>query len=109
MRSEFKQHVLDAIEEGIADVLETAEELKGTHSLQAEELFPPSFMREHTAFENVEDFLVDGDFDLEQDGGWDALAEKGLNQHVRDTTDFDTWAEMKDAATREWALDQLRS
>jgi hypothetical protein len=109
MDSDFEQKVQDAIENTITEFLETAEDLKGKHRIQAEELFPPSFMAEHTSFETVDAFLVDGDFDPDRDGGWDALADEGLDQHVRETTDFDDWAEMKEAAKEEWVLDQLRS
>jgi hypothetical protein len=109
MSSDIDENLSDVIEERVAEFLKTAQELKGEHSIPARELFPPSFMCEHTSFERVEEFLIDGDFDTERDGGWDALADEGLDQHVRDTTDFESWAEMKDAAKEEWILEQLRS
>lgn len=109
MSNDAEEPIVEAIEEAVASFLETAEQLKGTHRLQADELFPPSFMREHTSFESIEDFLRDGDVDPDRDGDWDALADEGLDRHVRDTTAFDSWAEMKDAAKREWMVEQLRS
>jgi hypothetical protein len=86
MSDDAEEHVVDAIEEAVASFLESARQLKGKHRLQGDELFPPSFVREHTSSENIEDFLRDGD-----------------------TTAFDSWAEMKDAAKREWMVEQLRS
>jgi hypothetical protein len=53
--------------------------------------------------------LIDGDFDTGRDGGWDALADDGLDQNVRDSTDSESWAEMEEAAQDEWVLGQLRS
>ncbi|MEF8795218.1 MAG: hypothetical protein V5A22_09995 [Salinivenus sp.] len=109
MSSDFKEKVLDAIRTSIEEAHQRAQALEGTHSLSAEELFPPSFMQENTSFDRVEAFLVEGGFDPERDGDWDDLADEGLDQHVRDTTDFDAWAEMKDAAAEEWARRQLTS
>lgn len=109
MGSDYEDRISDAIEETVAEFLQKAEELKGTHSVPAEELFPPSFMQEHTTFENVEAFLVNGNFDPDRDGDWDALADDGLDRHVQETTAFDSWAAMKDVAKEEWMLSKLKS
>ncbi len=108
MSSDFKEKILDAIGTAIDEAHQRAQVLEGTHNIPAEELFPPSFVQEHTSFEAIEAFLVAGDFDPEHDGDWDTLADDGLDRHVRETTDFDTWAEMKDAASEEWARRKLK-
>jgi len=109
MSSDFKEKVLEAIRTSIDEAHQRAQALDGTHSLSAEELFPPAFMQEHTSFDDVEAFLVEGGVNPERDGNWDELADEGLDKHVRETTDFDAWAEMKDTAAEAWARRQLTS
>jgi hypothetical protein len=66
------------------------------------ELFPDSFMKEHTQFSSIKEFLENGNFIYSSNEAIAAVDEEDLNGHIFITTDFNTWEEMTDAAAREY-------
>jgi len=73
-------------------------ELEGQTPVRSDELFSPTFMHRHTQFESFEAFCTacpnDGDelHDLRR------LPEETLDGFVSDTTDFESWDDMKRSA-----------
>lgn len=65
------------------------------------ELFPDSFMKEHTQFFSIEELLEDGNFSFGPNEAVPAV-EEDLDGHIFITTDFSSWEEMTDAAAGEY-------
>ncbi len=62
------------------------------------ELFPDTFMKEHTRFSSIEELFESGSFvSLNQ-----TPSDEDIDGHVFITTDFNSWEEMADAAAKEY-------
>ena len=109
MDDDLQQRIVEGIQNALADIDQRVEELKGEHTLAADELFPSAFMREHTSFETFDAFLDAGGFEVGEEQTFDEeVSEAALDAHVQETTAFDDWAEMREEAKETWVLDQLR-
>ena len=67
------------------------------------ELFPPEFMERHTAYAALEDMLEASG--LLAHSAADAVAtlhSEGWDTFIGQTTEFESWAEMQQAAAAEW-------
>lgn len=65
------------------------------------ELFPDSFIKEHTQFSSIEELFENGGFTFIPEGAA-AADEEDLDGHIFITTDYCSWEEMADAAAREY-------
>lgn len=78
------------------------ESMSGTHDYKWSELFPDSFMKEHTKSASIDSFFSDlGVTDKES---FDALPQKNLEKKVKSETDFESWRAMNEKATAELVL-----
>lgn len=75
------------------------EKLGCVHQVPFDELFPPEFMKEHTQFASVADFL-------EGCGNPNEPTEQ-LKQRVQTGSNFSSWKEMMDAASALYARKQI--
>lgn len=109
MDDELQQRIFERVRDTLEEMHEQMEELKGEHQVPADELFPPAFMSEHTSFERFDAFLEAGGFEVGEGENLEAAVSKDdLHRHVRDTTTFDSWAEMREDAEEAWVLDRLK-
>lgn len=109
MDDDLQQRIVEGIQNALDDINHRVEELKGEHTLPADELFPSAFMREHTSFETFDAFLEAGGFEVgEEQNLEEVVSEEALDVHVQETTAFDDWAGMREEAKENWILDQLR-
>lgn len=63
-------------------------------AIELTELFPDEWMNEHTDLESIEEFIDADDADVPADATVDDLSTRRWDDHVADTTDFDSWSEM---------------
>lgn len=98
---------LDEIENYFEELEEKAEELEGENEVPFSELFDASFMREHTPYSDFMTFLEASDFGVEMQEDFEAIPEAELDEHVRETTELESWDEMQTAATEAWLAEQL--
>lgn len=99
------ERVRDALEE----MLQRVEDLKGQHRIPANEVFTPDFMQQNTSSEDLAEFLNTGGFEVGEEEGLEAaVSEDALDRHVRETTSFDSWEDMKEDAEKAWILGKLR-
>lgn len=98
---------LDEIENYFEQLGEKAKELEEENEIPFSELFDVSFMREHTPHSDFEAFLEAGGFEVETQEDFEAIPEAELDEHIRETTELESWEEMQNAATEAWVADQL--
>ena len=63
-----------------------------------EQLFPTSFMQEHSPFSTFDELLDAGGFIVQSQEDFDAIPIAELDKHIALTTNFDNWTDMFDQA-----------
>jgi len=109
MDDDLQQRIIEGIQNALDDLDRRVEELKGRHTISADDLFPSAYMREHTSFGTFDAFLDAGGFEVGEEQTLDeVVSEEALDAHVQEMTAFDDWAEMREDAKENWILNQLR-
>ncbi|MCS4159437.1 hypothetical protein [Salinibacter ruber] len=98
---------LDELENYFEQLEEKAKELEGENKVPFSELFDTSFMSEHTPHTDFVAFLEAGGFEVETQEDFEAIPEAELNEHIRETTELESWEEMQAAATEAWVAEQM--
>jgi hypothetical protein len=78
------------------------EKLGGKHEVRLEDLFPPLFMIENTAYGSIEEFLRASPVTIQNQADFDRLTGPKLDPFVRAKTRFQSWEEMQGTAAEEW-------
>ena len=81
-------------------------ELEGNHNIQFSELFDSSFMVLHTTVSSFDDFLIKGGYGIDEDS-FKAIPDNEFDEYVRNNSDFDSWTEMMEAATKIYVYARL--
>ena len=66
------------------------------------DLFPDSFIRNHSKFSSIDDILEQSGFRCETQKDFDAIDEPRLDNFICENTDFESWDAMKQAANVEY-------
>ncbi|WP_251922949.1 hypothetical protein [Salinibacter ruber] len=98
---------LDDLENYFEQLEEKAKELEGENEVPFSELLDASFMREHTPHTDFMAFLEAGGFEVETQEDFEAIPEAELDEHIRETTELESWEEMQAAATKAWVVEQM--
>jgi hypothetical protein len=98
---------LDELKNYFDQLEEKAKELEGENEGPFSELFDASFMREHTPHTDFMAFLEAGGFEVETQEEFEAIPEAELDEHIRETTQLESWEEMQAAATKAWVAEQM--
>lgn len=64
-----------------------------------EQLFPTSFMQEHSSFSTFDELLDAGGFIVQCQEDFDAIPIAELDKHISLTTDFKNWDDMFEQAS----------
>lgn len=70
-------------------------------------LLSDDFMQKYTDYKNLSDFFNEGNFDVNCDADIEWISEADLDRHTKNTTTFESWKLMIDAAV-EYLENQLR-
>ncbi|WP_246029136.1 hypothetical protein [Paenibacillus humicus] len=98
---------MDEFQKALAEMQRQAKELEGRREVTFEELFPPSFMIEHTNFSSFEELLEAGGFEVNSAEDFEAIPDDVFDQHIGKHTQFDSWENMQDSAVQEYAAKKL--
>ncbi len=71
------------------------------------ELFNPSFMKEYTDFESLEEFFQESPWTVESEEDLEQIPDGPFNEYVSEHTVFSDQDEMMGKAGEEWTADQL--
>ncbi|MCR5176243.1 MAG: hypothetical protein K6C05_05275 [Anaerovibrio sp.] len=88
----------DVIQQFFDDVLGRLKSMEGRHSIPFNELFPEAFMHQHTKAASIDNFLIEGGYDSD-DESFNAIPEDEFNEYVKNNSDFNSWDDMKKSAT----------
>ena len=86
---------------------QTSQEFSSGGSVSLDELFSPSFMKTHTPYASISDFLAAGGFGVTSQIEFDAIPVHELDEHVKKETKFNSWEAMLQEAGRELIQSRL--
>lgn len=96
---------LDDFARSLDKLAKNAHSLEGQHNLSVEELFSPSFMGNHTRFQNFSEFVLASPCEVSSSDDWVPPGE--FEQFIREQTDLSSWQEMLEQAAADWTTDRL--
>ena len=91
----------DSLHNNLITAIERALTLETWVSRSREGVASETFIRRHTEFDSVDGFYAASPCDDDTIGGVQRLSTDERNAFVARTTDFETWAEMKQSAAVE--------
>ena len=97
----------DDLADDLEELGDRAEELAGENEVPLNELFNPSFMREYTDFESLEESFEESSWTVETEEDLDEIPDGPFNEYVNEHTMFSNHDEMMSKAVDEWTADQL--
>ncbi|MDF9747872.1 hypothetical protein [Natrinema salsiterrestre] len=98
----------DDVADDLEKLAENAEELDGENEVPWDELYNEQFMRKHTSFSSLEEFLRDSPWDADSVDELLKLASQNeIDEYVDKYTRFPTGERMQGKAVEEWAAGQL--
>lgn len=98
---------IDKVQAELKRLGKATKELEKTNFVSFEELFNPSFMSKHTSFQDFEEFLLNGGFNVNSREDFEAIPDEAMDSHVSKTTDFQSWEAMSDSAMEEFVTRKL--
>lgn len=104
MSFKFESSGSDEFLKKLSDISKGSRDLDNANKIPFDELFPDSFMKKHTSFKNINNFLKESDFDWENK---EDIPKSDLDKFVKDKTDFQNWSNMFVAASEAWTAKQL--
>ncbi len=84
----------------LQEKLEKIENLGG--EVPFNELFTPEFMRLYTEYNNIEEFLEDSKWEIENQEDFESIPEDEFDKYVEEKTDFSSWEIMLQTAGKKY-------
>lgn len=103
----FNMSGFDELEKRLGQMERGAKELENTKSVSFDELFTDTFMKKHTQFDNLQAFFKDSNFTIGSQEDFENIPTAELDKHVANSTNFNNWQEMIDAAGTDYAYRKL--
>ena len=97
----------DNFEKELKRIQKEAEKLEGNHAVSLVELFTDEFMRQHTPYASLEELFTEGHFEVNSKEDIEAIPDKEMDDHVAQTTEFDSWEDMQSAAVKDYTIKKL--
>jgi hypothetical protein len=98
----------DELRDELERMTESALGLDGSTEVPMTEMMSSSFMQRYTDFESIAAFFDSSPWTVEDQSDFDAIPDDGLDNYVRDHTQFSSWDEMVSKAGSKWAERQLK-
>ncbi|WP_218915171.1 hypothetical protein [Caldanaerobius polysaccharolyticus] len=96
---DFKIEGLDKLQKKFEQIQKAAKELEKTKTVSFNELFTSSFMNKYTNFSTIDEFFEAGKFVINSQEDFEAIPDKELDAHVKNSTVFSSWNDMLSKAT----------
>lgn len=97
----------DELQKTLNQMKQAVSELSGSHNVPLVDLFPDTFMVEHTRFSSFGEMLESGGFSVNSQEEFDAIPQDLLDRHVAASTDFDSWESMVESGAQEYFARKL--
>jgi hypothetical protein len=85
------------------DIEARLKRVSGEHKVPFRELFPPSFMRQHSELPNIEALFMAGGYSLGSDEDFAKIPDEDWERLITSHTSFASWKEMMETAGAEYA------
>ena len=91
------KNMIEKLERGIENV-------QGEHSVPIKELLTPSFLRQHTTIESVDELLEGSPIPINSTEDFRAVPTVVWDEYIRGISSFKSWREMVTEAAKEYFL-----
>lgn len=89
------------------DLAQKSRELAGQHQIPLSELMPGDFIGASSSFVSLEELFAASPFEIHSLDDFKAIPDEDWDRFISTNTSFATWAEMQQAAIREWTRQKL--
>lgn len=100
---------LEDLRDRVDDALDTIVAYETGTRINSDEFFATPFMEDHTDFDSFRSFCQQSPWSLDRPEDIQEVPRPELDDYVSDTTDFETWEEMKTKAAEEAIIEGLLS
>jgi len=97
---------LDSLEKQLKAVVEEAKKTIGKKAT-LEKLFPPEFMKKHTKYDSIVNFMNDFSPGIKTREDFNKINLEEFDEFIKNNTDFDDWDSFKTAAGTIFAKEKL--
>jgi hypothetical protein len=92
---------------GLEKLQRNAKKLDGKHEVPFNKLFNASFMNRYTSHSTINEFFEAGGIVFKTKEEFENLPVEKIDQHVRNSTNFNNWNEMITKAGEFWVAKEL--
>lgn len=89
------------------NIEKNAKELEKTQSISFDILFNSKFMSKHTVFSSFDSLLEAGNYKVNSQEDFEAIPDDEFDTFISSNTKFESWQDMIDTASTEYALNKL--
>ena len=97
----------DDLINSLKKLVDNVHSLEGTHTVSFDKLFTKTFMEKHTDCSSFDEFLKVGNFVVNSQEDFEAIPDDEFDQYVSHATNFDSWADMLNQATKDYLSSEL--
>lgn len=85
-----------------------ADELSKPRNKELTNILTPNFMKANTPFNSLSELFSAGGFEVNSKEDYAAIPDEAIDKHVKATTNFSTWHEMLEEATKQYFASQFK-
>ncbi len=109
---EVKVKGLDEAIDNLKSLQNKLRELEGKHKISLDELMTKEFMKKHTKYDNFNEFVINSNLVPEDTVKitkemFADIPDEDFDKYIRDNTDFQSWKDMLQTSTNEYAKRKL--
>lgn len=97
----------DDLQGELEELAENARRLDGTYEVPLTDLFPPSFIRRHSRFADIEALFEASPWTVATADDFSAIPDDEWDEFIDEHTSFQDWESMQGAGTQEWVAREL--
>ena len=98
---------LDDLQRELEELAENARRLDGTNEVSLTDLLPPSFMRRHSRFADIEELFDASPWTVTTADDFAAIPDEQWDQFIDEHTSFRDWERMQEAGAQQWVAKEL--
>jgi hypothetical protein len=91
----------------LKDLERNARDLDGSQTVPMDQLLNDAFIKEHTKFSSLDDFLTASGFEINSTEDFEAIPDDQWDACVKKGTSFSNWQEMMESAAADWTRRKL--
>lgn len=97
----------DDLQRELEELAENARRLDGTNEVPLTDLFPPSFIRRHSRFVDIEALFEASPWTVATADDFATIPDDEWDEFIDEHTSFQDWESMQGAGAQEWVAREL--